>query len=109
MLRWVIALLLLPGLVLVHLHVAPYTKVEESFNIQAVHDLVTYGIPTKGAGETVRAQYDHMAFPGAVPRTFVGALLLAGCSGPVMWLDWAVAPQSLGERAGFCFCAAHRC
>lgn len=100
MLRWILALLLLPGLVLLHLHLAPYTKVEESFNIQAVHDLLTYGIPSNEVGETLKTQYDHMTFPGAVPRTFVGAVLLAGCSRPIIWLNGAIDRQCLGELAG---------
>lgn len=53
---------------------APYTKVEESFNIQAVHDILNYGFfPYK----VIHENYDHVSFPGAVPRSFVGSLVLA--------------------------------
>lgn len=73
---------LVPLLVLVHLYVSPYTKVEESFNIQAIHDIITFGIPTKNVTEQLSAYYDHVSFPGSVPRTFVGALLLSGIASP---------------------------
>ncbi|KAL1893787.1 Dol-P-Man:Man(7)GlcNAc(2)-PP-Dol alpha-1,6-mannosyltransferase [Sporothrix stenoceras] len=80
-------MLLIPALVLVHLVVAPYTKVEESFNIQAAHDVLVYGTPTgRGAGLRLEQRYDHFTFPGAVPRTFVGAVLLAGIGQPVIQL-----------------------
>ena len=97
MLRWILALVIIPSLIHLHLLVAPYTKVEESFNIQAVHDILTYGIPNRDFGETFKAQYDHMTFPGAVPRTFIGALLLAGFARPVIWLNKAIDRQQLGE------------
>ncbi|KAJ1724327.1 dolichyl-P-Man:Man(7)GlcNAc(2)-PP-dolichol alpha-1,6-mannosyltransferase [Coemansia erecta] len=52
---------------------APYTKVEESFYMQAVHDAL--------AGRSVDA-WDHVAFPGAVPRSFVGPLAVAAAAWP---------------------------
>jgi alpha-1,6-mannosyltransferase len=51
------------SVIALHLVVAPYTKVEESFNMQAIHDLIF--TPTL-------EQFDHFAFPGAVPRSFIG-------------------------------------
>ncbi|OBT96205.1 dolichyl-P-Man:Man(7)GlcNAc(2)-PP-dolichol alpha-1,6-mannosyltransferase [Pseudogymnoascus verrucosus] len=71
--------LLLPALILLHLLAAPYTKVEESFNIQATHDILTYPPPFSPStfASHIRSNYDHITFPGAVPRTFIGSLLLA--------------------------------
>ncbi|KXS98880.1 hypothetical protein AC578_10857 [Pseudocercospora eumusae] len=73
---------LLPAVVLLHLFFAPYTKVEESFNIQATHDILVTGVPFFNSTEILAANYDHVDFPGSVPRTFVGALVLAGLSSP---------------------------
>ncbi|KAM7189355.1 Alg9-like mannosyltransferase family domain containing protein [Naviculisporaceae sp. PSN 640] len=78
--------LLIPGLILVHLIFAPYTKVEESFNIQAAHDILVYGTPTSDVNYRLSTSYDHFTFPGAVPRTFIGAVLLAGLSQPYIAL-----------------------
>lgn len=75
-------LLLIPTLVLIHLSVAPYTKVEESFNIQAVHDILVHGVPTQNVDQFLTANYDHVSFPGSVPRTFAGAAVLSGLSRP---------------------------
>ncbi|VDM96983.1 unnamed protein product [Thelazia callipaeda] len=55
--------LLLAVVCVFHITIAPYTKVEESFNVQA---------------------YDHHKFPGVVPRTFTGALALSAPLLPVV-------------------------
>lgn len=75
---------LLLALPLAHLMAAPYTKVEESFNMQAAHDLLVYGTPV--SGDRLTRAFDHVAFPGAVPRTAIGALLLAGLGQPLIAL-----------------------
>lgn len=59
---------------------------EESFNIQATHDVLVYGTPTTDVNARLSSQYDHFDFPGAVPRTFVGPVILAGISQPIVWL-----------------------
>ncbi|EXJ78355.1 hypothetical protein A1O3_09516 [Capronia epimyces CBS 606.96] len=82
---WQLSYFLFPALILVHLYVSPYTKVEESFNIQATHDILKYGIPTHNVYLRLKAQYDHMTFRGAVPRTFIGALVLATIAQPIIW------------------------
>ncbi|KAF8895998.1 alpha-1,6-mannosyltransferase subunit [Infundibulicybe gibba] len=63
-----------------HVLLAPYTKVEESFNLHATHDVLMYGI----SPAAVKNSYDHNVFPGAVPRTFVGSVLLAWSSLPAI-------------------------
>ena len=95
---FIIWLSIFPVLVFLHLYLSPYTKVEESFNIQAVHDLLSYGIPRNNVTSQLNAQYDHISFPGAVPRTFVGALALAGLSKPLTWFDNSD-HQFLGQSA----------
>ncbi|EMG45928.1 putative Dolichyl phosphate-D-mannose protein [Candida maltosa Xu316] len=71
---------ILVALVSYHLIISPYTKVEESFNIQAVHDILKYGVfPIENIDN-----YDHKQFPGAVPRTFIGSLVLAGLTKPFL-------------------------
>ncbi|KAI9375988.1 alpha-1,6-mannosyltransferase subunit [Aspergillus egyptiacus] len=83
---YVLLLVSIPALVLAHLLIAPYTKVEESFHIQAIHDIETYGIPVRNISHVLRTEYDHFIFPGAVPRTFAGAVVLSGLSAPFIWL-----------------------
>ncbi|KAF2675020.1 hypothetical protein BT63DRAFT_450006 [Microthyrium microscopicum] len=82
--------LLIPGCILIHVFLAPYTKVEESFNIQAIHDITSYGFLPHPNGSVIAQHYDHVEFPGAVPRTFVGALLMSALSRP--FLQWVASP-----------------
>ncbi|RCI11644.1 hypothetical protein L249_7237 [Ophiocordyceps polyrhachis-furcata BCC 54312] len=69
---------------LLHLVLSPYTKVEESFNLQATHDILIYGTPSSSPASRLSSTYDHFSFPGAVPRTFVGPVLLAGVAQPLL-------------------------
>ncbi|KAJ4414268.1 alpha-1,6- mannosyltransferase [Gnomoniopsis sp. IMI 355080] len=78
--------LLIIAVVLVNLLSAPYTKVEESFNIQATHDVLVYGAPLSNIHQKLSSSYDHFTFPGAVPRTFIGPLFTATFSQPLVAL-----------------------
>ena len=74
-------------LALVHLTAAPYTKVEESFSVQATHDLIH--TPTLDS-------FDHLTFPGVVPRSFLGPLTLSTLAYPLLTaLQWLGLRQRL--------------
>lgn len=93
----------IPALILLHLLASPYTKIEESPTIDAVHDILAYGIPSPRLGadavrEHFQTQYDHFRFPGPVPRSFLGPLILAAVAKPFVWLDENVDRQLLGEQ-----------
>lgn len=60
---------------LLHVVLCPYTKVEESFNMQAIHDILYHQLNITA--------YDHLQFPGVVSRTFLGAVAVAGPAIPV--------------------------
>lgn len=74
--RWDV---LLAALAAVHIVMAPYTKVEESFNVQAMHDLLYHRGDLRN--------YDHFSFPGVVSRTFLGPMLVAIAASPVVFVS----------------------
>ncbi|KAF8486288.1 hypothetical protein DFH94DRAFT_688640 [Russula ochroleuca] len=53
----------------IHVPVAPYTKAEESFNLLAIHDLLFGDHPMRSE-----------VFSGAVPRSFMGGIIVAWLS-----------------------------
>ncbi|XP_059651656.1 dol-P-Man:Man(7)GlcNAc(2)-PP-Dol alpha-1,6-mannosyltransferase isoform X2 [Cornus florida] len=68
--------LLLGSIAAFYVFMAPYTKVEESFNVQAMHDILYHRHHIEN--------YDHLDFPGVVPRTFIGALLVSILASPII-------------------------
>lgn len=84
---WIVDLLILVA-VAYYLLLAPFTKVEESFNIQAIHDILNFGISSEAL-----ESFDHREFSGVVPRTFVGALVLSGIVKAIDYV-WIVASGS---------------
>ncbi|KAJ6232444.1 Dol-P-Man:Man(7)GlcNAc(2)-PP-Dol alpha-1,6-mannosyltransferase [Anaeramoeba flamelloides] len=64
-------------ILLVYVFMAPFNKVEESFNLQSTHDLLYC--------KTLDC-FDHHQFPGVVPRTFIGPLVLTIFSFPFKFL-----------------------
>ncbi|KAK6905709.1 hypothetical protein I203_106539 [Kwoniella mangroviensis CBS 8507] len=61
-----------------HVFLSPYTKVEESFTLHAVHDVLTYGWDRSRL-----SHWDHITFPGAVPRSFLPPLIIGTIAYPL--------------------------
>eukprot|EP01082_Thalassiosira_pseudonana_P015306 g13836.t1 g13836 contig9:572359-574006(-) len=101
---------------LLALYTCPHSKVEESFNLQATHDLFYHGVEPAWRSVDVRemlqvgdssttcaasnagvddvdtcgsnadSPYDHLQFPGVVPRTFIGAFFLSLIARFISWI-----------------------
>ncbi|KAA8496717.1 Dol-P-Man:Man(7)GlcNAc(2)-PP-Dol alpha-1,6-mannosyltransferase [Porphyridium purpureum] len=66
--------------ILAYVALAPcYQKVEESFNTQAVHDLLYHAWWRR---DNIQQHFDHVAFPGIVPRTFIIPCVIAALAFP---------------------------
>ncbi|KAJ2509936.1 alpha-1,6- mannosyltransferase [Coemansia sp. RSA 1939] len=75
------------GMVALGVVCAPYTKVEESFFMQAVHDILKWG--------RINSCFDHLEFPGVVPRSFIGPLFISALTYPVNLLLNAGAAEGM--------------
>lgn len=93
---------LVHSVMIAHLINCPFTKVEESFNIQAVHDILYHG--------TNISQYDHMVFPGVVPRTFIGPLLISTICYPVKLIfEYMTIPKIYVQLVARCILGVFVC
>ncbi|GAA5895619.1 hypothetical protein JCM8208_005282 [Rhodotorula glutinis] len=71
LLRWAESCVVLSFLA--HVVIVPGVKVEESFSLTAVRDVVVHGLDQP-------LRYDHVEFEGAVPRSFVAPIALAAAA-----------------------------
>mmetsp|Transcript_51229 Transcript_51229/g.153907 ORF Transcript_51229/g.153907 Transcript_51229/m.153907 type:complete len:557 (-) Transcript_51229:367-2037(-) len=77
----ILGLLVLVTMSAISLILCPHSKVEESFNVQATHDIFYHGfspaLSSMIGNRDEPLPYDHIQFPGVVPRTFAGPFIIA--------------------------------
>ncbi|CAH7690731.1 Alg9-like mannosyltransferase family-domain-containing protein [Phakopsora pachyrhizi] len=76
---FIILTFLIISISIIQLSLCPFTKVEESFNLHAIHDFLHLS-----SIKALPFQGDHVTFTGPIPRTFVGSLTLATLSSPII-------------------------
>ncbi|XBW35390.1 hypothetical protein QEN19_000956 [Hanseniaspora menglaensis] len=64
---------------LIHIYFSPFTKIEEAFNIDAIHDILKYGISDISS-------YEHLKHSTQFPTSFIGPLIIAGFLKPLIKL-----------------------
>lgn len=74
-------------LIFAYVFLFPFSKVEESFNLQATHDLLHF---SNVNNVTNLINFDHLEFPGVVPRTFLGAIAVAVVSWPFFTINYFI-------------------
>uniref|UniRef100_A0A672YKY3 Mannosyltransferase n=1 Tax=Sphaeramia orbicularis TaxID=375764 RepID=A0A672YKY3_9TELE len=79
-------LFLLIAVSLLHLFICPFTKVEESFNLQATHDILYHRLDFDKVRTFVLLFSMTIMTPCVVPRTFLGPLFLSALCSPVVSL-----------------------
>lgn len=73
---------------LVYIYNHPWTKVEESFALQAAHDMIYLNPLSQlvaGADNSTKL-WDHVQFPGVVHRTFLNSYVLSVFASPIAWV-----------------------
>ncbi|KAG0142628.1 hypothetical protein CROQUDRAFT_662343 [Cronartium quercuum f. sp. fusiforme G11] len=66
---------------LLQLILSPYTKVEESFNLHALHDYLH-----QSTWKSFAVEGDHSTFTGPIPRTFLGSIVIGLISSPIIYI-----------------------
>jgi hypothetical protein len=119
-----LAHLVLLGTTLAHILYTPYTKIEEHFLLNAVHDVLSLGlIPPApnglllgedGGASAWLGRFEFRKFPDPVPHSFLGVLALAVASYPGAvvgrWLGWirtSADVQTVGVYNIFSPCLPH--